>query len=589
MNKVNLSLLTSAFLYANLYATTTDEVVVYGATKSNQSIQDVTSNVSIISGAELENKQITTISQALNLVNGVSFTANGGMGKTSSVRIRGFDSKRALVLIDGIRYNDLTSTVGAPFEHIMLDNIDRIEVIKGAQSGIWGADASAGIVNIITKPTKEGSHIKVHLERGSFDTQKHGFMISQKVDKMYLQTSFNEVRTDGFTAYAQNGDDIDNYEDDGYRNKTFNFKTGYEINDNNKLDIQYFEIKNKNQFDNFNGDSLTHASLGKTRISKVNYEHRNNHNVIDFYLGKTDFFRNFPSFFSKYDGVVDELGIKSNVKYDKKSFIVLGVDYKKFYRADVVNRGFNNKGLFLTNSNSFGEKLILTESIRYDKNSAFDDKTTGKIGVKYNTSKDLSFIANIGTAYNIPSLGELYGAFGANPDLQPETTKSYDIGVQFQDVKVTYFYNTIENLIEYTSRYNNVDGTSKIKGFELEYLKNITDTTLVTLNYTALDAKDKDGQDLARRADRMLKFGVDYYGMKNLHLGLNGEYVGDRLDTGKQQTGKYTVANFVANYSVSKSLKTYLKVDNITNKYYQTVYNYATSPRAYYVGLKYTF
>lgn len=596
MQKINLSLLASALLCTNLYATTTDEIVVYGATKSNQSIQDVTSNVSVISGAELESKNITTLTDALNLASGISFTANGGLGKTQSVRLRGFDSKRVLVLIDGIRYNDPTSTAGAPFEDIILDDIERIEIIKGAQSGIWGADASAGVINIITKGIKEGTHAGVLVERGSFNTQKHGFMVSQNTEKLYIKSNYHKVTTDGFTAYAKKGDDIDSYEDDGYENRTFTLKSGLKIDDNNKVDLQHSLINSENEFDNFGSDSLTNKSSSKTKISKIQYENKDNLKQTDFYFSKTDFFRDFPPYFAKYDGVVDEFGIKSNIAYDtKKSFLVIGVDYKKFHRADVVNKGFDNKGFFITNSNNFDKKIILTESIRYDKNSDFDNKTTGKLGAKYTASKDLAYMGNIGSAYNTPKLGELYGAFGANPNLKPETTKSYDVGVSYKDIKITYFSNKIEDMISYdmtTSSYKNIEGKSKIKGIEAEYLQDISNTILLTINYTALDAKDKDDKELARRAKERLKFAVDYYGIKRLHIGLNGEYVGERFDRADkkgEQTGKYTVANVVINYNLAKGIKTYLKVDNFTDKYYQTVDGYATSPRAYYAGLKYNF
>ena len=112
------------------------------------------------------------------------------------------------------------------------------------------------------------------------------------------------------------------------------------------------------------------------------------------------------------------------------------------------------------------------------------------------------------------------------------------------------------------------------------------------MSYTRLSAKNKNGQDLRRRASETLKFGIDYYGFSKLHMGLNGEYVGSRYDSDNKQgaqTGRYTVANAVVNYDLSKNIKIYGKIDNITDKYYQSVNNYATSPRAYYAGLEVSF
>jgi len=139
--------------------------------------------------------------------------------------------------------------------------------------------------------------------------------------------------------------------------------------------------------------------------------------------------------------------------------------------------------------------------------------------------------------------------------------------------------------------YDNLDGKNILKGYELSFKESISDEVLVSLNYTNLSAKDKDGKDLARRAKENLKFGVDYYVNSKITIGVNGEYVGERFDdTAKtKQTGKYTVANANINYDISRMFTTYLKIENVTDKYYQTVDGYATSSRAFYAGVKVNF
>jgi len=181
--------------------------------------------------------------------------------------------------------------------------------------------------------------------------------------------------------------------------------------------------------------------------------------------------------------------------------------------------------------------------------------------------------------------------------MKPESTKGYDVSIAYKELSLTYFNNEIEDIIDYnfaTSKYSNVDGKSKIKGFEVVYNTEIADTVVLSLGYTKLDAKDHKGADLKRRVGQSVKFALDYYGIEDLHLGLNGEYIGEREDTdfatyAKVETGKYTVANFSANYEVDKHLSFYGKIDNITDKEYQTVYGYASSPRAAYAGMKLTY
>ena len=184
--KISTSLVASLLLATtNLFsAQSLEPITVTSATKSTQSIKDVTSNIEVITKEEIEEKHFTTVTQALNTLSGVSVVSNGGLGNLSSVFVRGMDSKRVLVLIDGIRYNDVTGTSGAPFEHLMIDDIEQIEVVKGAQSGIWGADASAGVINIITKNNEEGTHTSVNTEFGSFQTKKYGMSVSNKTKNM---------------------------------------------------------------------------------------------------------------------------------------------------------------------------------------------------------------------------------------------------------------------------------------------------------------------------------------------------------------------------------------------------------------------
>jgi vitamin B12 transporter len=586
------SLLSTTAIYAKSDLGT---ITVSSATKSEQSIKDVTSNIDVITSLELEEKNIKTVAEALNLVSGISFTSNGGMGKTTSVMIRGFNTKRVLVLIDGMRYNDLTSSSGAPFENMLLTNIDKIEIIKGAQSGIWGADASAGVINIITKKPKNGLSGTVGAEFGSFHTRIYNGTLAYKNEKFYFQASHQRTTTDGFTAYAQKGTDIDTYEDDGYRNKTFSLKGGFNIDDNNKIDLTHTYIDTYNEFDNTSSDNLQASSTGKIKISGVSYENKNATATSEIKISRSDFYREYPNFSSKYDGKVDEISVKTNLPYfDNSSFLIAGVDYKKFDQDDLVNNNYKNKAVFATNSNKLNN-LTFTRSLRYDNFDKFDNKTTGKIGLKYNIFEEFTLFSNIGTAYNVPSLGQLYGAFGANPDLEPESTKSYDIGFQYNDIKVTYFYNTVDNMLDYnlaTSGYENISGKSRFKGIEIDYSKGINQSNFLSLSYTRLSAKNKDGEYLKRRPNQSLKFGIDNYSIPKLHIGLYGEYIAERYnldDKQGTQTGKYTLFNLSLNYDFNKAIKIYGKIDNITNKYYQVVDNYATSPRAFYAGIKYSF
>ena len=147
-------------------------------------------------------------------------------------------SDKTLVLIDGIRYNDPSGN-GANFEHLMINDIERIEVIKGAQSSIWGADASAGVINIITKSSQDGTHGNATIEYGRYNSKIARANISHKNESFDAKLSATRVDTDGFSAISPKSSEAKNYEDDGYENTTANLKLGYNFDENNRVSTSY--------------------------------------------------------------------------------------------------------------------------------------------------------------------------------------------------------------------------------------------------------------------------------------------------------------------------------------------------------------
>ena len=614
-SKIELSIITMLLLSTNLIAQERlEDITVTTATKATQKLEEVTSNIAVITTQEIEERHYTTVTEALNSLVGVSFTNSGGLGQPTSLYLRGMASARVLVLIDGIRYNDVTGLTGAPFEHLMISDIEQIELIKGANSGIWGADASAGVINIITKKAKKGLHFGVSQEFGSFETSKSNADISYKNSNFYIKATYSDTNSKGFSAVAPKGQDLDKLEDDGYSNKTSSIKAGLNINSKNSIDISHTIIEAKTEADAY--DNVTYSfnpnsrynSKTKDKFSKINYHHVDNFNRLNIFAKKSEFSRYYPdaSFSKNFDGVVDEYGLTSKIGYKENDFILIGGEYKKFEHKNSIDKKYNNRAFFITNSNSVNMldgKTIFTQSLRQDNYDKFENKLTGKVGLKYLHSKGFLAGANWGTAYNIPTHYNLFDPYAGNSKLTPEESVGYDLTVGYKSFKATYFNSSVDDMIEYQSqfdvsgnwiggKYQNIKGKSELKGFELSYQQDILDSTIITLGYTTLDAKDRDGNILARRAKESLKFTLDYYGIENLYLGLNGEYVGERYeqkDKQGTQTGKYTIANFNANYQIDNSFSLYGKVVNLTDKKYQRVDGYATSPRAFYGGVKFRY
>ncbi|RLA74989.1 MAG: TonB-dependent receptor [Epsilonproteobacteria bacterium] len=598
-------------LYISLYA---NEAVVYSAAKSKQNIKDTTTNMYIITSVEIKEKNINTLLEAINLAIGISFTQDGGIGQTASIKIRGSHQKHTLVLIDGIRYNDITTLTATAFiQNLIVDDIEQIEIIKGAQSGIWGADASGGVINIITKKTKTGFNGASTIGYGSFSTNSYKGYLSYGAKKFDIKLGFVRLISNGFTAISPKNKDIQNYEDDKYQNLSTSLKATYNIDDTNKITLQGKTIKTKSDYDSFgNPDDELQNNKSRTTLLKANYKHSNNLATHDIYTKYSKFEREAtPSFGAtnrdttdKFDGNIKETGATSRILYLENSFVIFGIENKKSTYNNMRQIDKNqtqyvlNSSYFLTNSSNF-DNFVATVSLRQDNYDKFEDKATGKIGIKYNITKYLHINTNYGTAYKVPTLSQMYGQWGANDKLKPENIDSFDTTIAYNNISLSYFDTKIQDQINWVQKYENISGQSHISGYEVDTKKAYGDI-LLSLGYTNIvKAQDTNKHTLGRVPKESLKYSLDYYGFTDTHIGLNGEYVGSRYDRNYSwtntptkygsQTGKYAIHNININHKIDDDIKIFAKISNLFDKKYQTVDGYATTPIAYYGGLKFKF
>ncbi len=609
MKNTTLSIAAFVAIATTLSANSHDlgSVTITSAANSPQSIADTTSDLSVITAAELESKHITSVNEALSLIGGISVTSQGSLGSNSSVFLRGNDNKRTLVLIDGMRLQDPSSTSGANLSHLMIGDIKQIEVIKGAQSGTWGADAAAGVINIITKEAKRGTHAKADVQYGSFNTKKRSLHLSHKQQSFDISVAADKITSDGFSSQAPRGRDIDDFEDDGYENTSLHLKAGYRFNAQTSVNVNLMAVEALKEYDSFNApDDATMKSDISNRLYKTTLNHRLNKHRLSFQASRSDFSRDeigtVSTFFGPavkvFEGAHTAYELKDRFDYMPQSFLLAGIGKGKeeidYRLTDGTSATMDDAQSFayLTNSNRFGD-TVLTQSIRYDSYDNFDNRLTGKVGIKHFLTPQIYLASNYGTGYNVPGLMHRLNPWGtANLQLQPEDSKSFDATVGVKGFTLTYFKQRIRDLIQWDGgQYKNLSGTNKLEGFELHFQKELLPATILSASYTALSAKDRNGDDLPRRPEESLKAGIDYYGIAGLHLGVYGEYIGKRYDSTAKtvQTGRYTVLNATADYLLAKNVTIYAKVNNMTNRYYQSVDGYATAPRSYYAGMKVTF
>lgn len=588
--------------------------LVVTATKSPTPLSQLTANARVITAQEIETRHYTSLAQALMQVAGISITSSGSYGSLTSLSLRGSNNKRTLILIDGIRYNDPANTSGYQIEHIDLADVERIEIIKGAQSGIWGAEASAGVINIITKTARKGAHAGVTLETGSYATRKAAAFAAYKAEGADVRMDLSRLTTDGFSSLVENPkDDPEDFERDPYDTTVIGLKAGTRLLGSDRLEVGYRLTSSTLEYDDFGYDAFWNSvplpdaekkNEFKGSVAHAAYTYSGASHTLSAVFGqsRTERTEKDAASFSvgEFDGLSQSLELRDTLRYGSGE-LNMGLNYSilraEYTMGDGVTSNdttHRSNGLFLTNTNTLSG-LILTESLRRDDYNTFGAKTTGKIGAKYLAGK--SFVsANYGTAYTTPSIIEMLNPWGtANLDLKPESAKGYDLSIGSHGLVATYFANQVDDLIVWdsgTSQNVNSDQRYDFKGIELEYRERfgMLDCALA---YSETNAEDATGLTLNRLTKTQTDLSLDYYPTDALHLGVYGNYVGSRIErvygSGDRQTGRYTLINAVVNYKITDGLRIFAKGDNLTDKRYQSVYGYATAGRSAYAGLEARF
>lgn len=607
-NTMRLSLIPALLFATNLLADATLEpITIVSSNKTEQSVQKTTSNVEVITAEEIKEKGYQSVAEAIEHIAGISVAYSGGLGQQTSFFLRGADSGKVLVLLDGMRLNDPSTTNGtALLESLTVSNISQIEIIKGGASSIWGSNASAGVINIVTKTPKEGVHGSLAATYGSYATGGVDADIGYKDEKLTAHLLASVLETDGFSALAPR-----DAENDGYLNKTANLKLGYEFDAANKVLLNLNRIKTKTDYDDIYStkgadDDYSYADSDQKNIA-IDYRFLQDNYEAALHASKGTYQRSYYTTsgwgdgINRYEAVLKEYSFINAYTYSTNGKAVLGIEHKDIdgfnqYNAYPASRSdFIDQAIFLSNTYLLGGTTLLETNLRYDHYDAFESKTTYKIGIKHDHSSFPGFTtgANCYTSYDAPSSYQL-----ANPVvdtlLKPSYTKGYELYARYKEwLSITYFDNKIEDNIDYDMvhwGYYNVEGISKLEGIEIVSTYKIPDFSLIlSANYTHLFTYEKeDGTALIKRPEDTFNASVDYYTDSNMHYGIDAQYTGDREEFG-HDTGNYTLWNLHFNTPIAKDTDLSLHMKNIFDKDYQSVYGYAAEGRAAYGTISYRF
>ncbi len=598
-----------------------DDVVVT-ANRTERPIDQVGQSVTVIDSEEIEARQSQAVVDLLRTVPGVSFTRAGGIGTVASVNIRGADPQQTLLLVDGVKLDDPASPGGGyDFGNLLVGNIDRIEVVRGAQSVIWGSRAIGGVVNVITRAPSDDPEFVAKGEYGWRDTVNTTANASGKLGPVSASLGGQYFRTDGFSAFneARAG-----RERDGYRQYGANGKLAVDLTDGFSLEARGRYSDAKIDLDGFpapafaladTGDYSTNKELSGyagARLALFDGAFRNRLGVAYSRVDRANFGATGPATFDsrglnrrfEYQGVI-ETGIVQ---------ATIGAESERS-RFDTVSFGAASRARALINS-VYGEVTLtpvtgvaLTGGVRHDDHSRFGGETTaaGNVVLSPNGGRT-TFRASYGEGFGAPSLYQLFGDYG-NDRLVPERANSWDAGVTQRllgdavQVQATYFHRDTRNQIDFVScfgvtsaicvnrpfgTYDNIRRT-RAEGVEATLVLQPVEPLRVAFAYTYLDAQNRDtGRKLARRPGESVNMVADYRWAFGLSTGATITHVGDSFEnaTNTRRLDGYVLVDLRASLPIGDRFEVFGRVENLFDEAYETVYLYGTPRRAAYGGVR---
>jgi len=634
--KIIYSLLAVLFLCRYSHAEDVDlETIVVTPSRAEESIKGTTSSVTVFTAKDIKKSNISNVKDFLKENMGLDIIQAGTYGGPVSVFSRGTNSGQTQIMIDNVRvYDPIATNAAFDLAHLSLDNIERIEFVRGPQSVLYGSDAMGGVINIITKKGKGKPAFTFLSQGGTYTSLRETFNSSGVVNKLSYSFGVSRFDTRGISKLKNTS------ERDPYENTSISFRGEYEINNDNTLGITGRYTNAKFKYDASFGLRDDPDLVGKEQQALLTgfFENKINdywkHKLQLSYMGNfrrdaDDRDAEFPDDYLRdwYTGKNYQIDWQNTIKPFEFDTIICGFDWQRengeyYYYSEYPFAGsvyssetrFPNvhtstRAWYLENMLNIKDKFFLNTGIRIDNHSYAGTRRTYKVDTAYLFKTNTKIKGGWNTAFKAPTLYQLnalpiqFQFGGGNPNLAPEQSQSYEAGLEqafFSDkVKIgaTYFHTQLKNLIDsvydpstyFSSQYYNV-AKARIKGFETSLIINPIEKIKAELGYTWQDTEDKtDGDELLRRPKNKLFMNLNFILNDKFDLGFRFVYVGSRNDSGNRLLKAYTRLDLNANYKLNKNFETFMRIDNVTDEVYEELRNYAQPGRTYSGGIKFNF
>ncbi len=555
--------------------------------------------VSVITRKDIEAIQAQNIIDALRLQNGVDISRSGGGGSQTSVFLRGANSNQSLVLVDGVRVS--SATAGSfDWSALPIEQIERIEIVRGARTALYGSDAIAGVIQVFTRKNG-GPYASVSF--GEYGTKRGSAGFSKNLGNSKLSLNAAAEDSDGFSSTNINAGEFSfNPDDDGHKKRSVTAAFSHNFSDTTKAGVNVLASNNKTDFDQ--GDSETDLQTVSAFFeSSINEKWSQKLSVS---RSKNDLMSNSTFGSSIFDTEREILDWQNNLYLTEKTALVVGANYRKDHgKTNDFDDDISNKALYASLNSGLG-KFSLELAGRYDDHSLAGSEFTSQLAAGFALTPKTTAYASYGTAFTAPSINDLYypglfGSYAGNPDLEAETSKTFEVGIKSRlahkhKFEASMFRTKVDNMIGFTGENNQASNTEKVllKGIEFSYAGSANKFDW-GLGASILRARnDLTGTRLVRRPNNKLSAQLGYAVTSKTRLGADLISSGSRQDddfssfpSTRVKLDSYTLLNLTLNQKINKHMDVGIRVENVTDEDYELARGFNTPGRSAYLTLSY--
>ena len=586
-----------------------DDVVVT-ATRTPVSIADSVVPVQVIDREQIDRSQAGSLLDLLRGRAGLDFVNQGGPGKITSLFMRGSASSQVLVLVDGVRIGAASSGMPA-LQDLPIDQIERVEIVRGPRSSLYGSEAIGGVIQIFTRAAGQGLQQNLALTAGSHNLRQASAGFSNRGERGWVSAQGAWQKTDGINACNGSatlfqGCYVDEPDRDGYRNTSLNVRGGYALGETLSVEGHMLDAASRNQYDGsiYGGneaDNQQRVYGGKLRWTPGDafglsvQVGRNDDQADSYYVqaGKR-------SFVSTFDTRRDTASVQGDFLFAEGQQLSVGGDWQKDQVTSTTAYSIDNRdntGVFAEYQGRFGAHS-LQASVRNDDNEQFGNHTTGSLGYGFGFDNGLKLTASVATGFKAPSFNDLYYPGFGNPYLKPEESESINLGIaRYADTwnwTFNVYQNKVDQLISYDSQIflpNNID-EARIRGAEFTVDFTLAGFDIATqLSHT--DPRNRSAGPnhdnlLARRPRNTARIDVDR-AFGDIRTGLTFNAAGERYDNlaNTDRLGGYSTLDLRLEYAIAPAWTLQAKMGNVFDRDYETVAWYNQAGRTYGLSLRY--